>query len=107
MGVQPRVAAATAGLAKIFASITSLVQAMIDNELDWENATFYFAMGFIGSMIFANLLYIIVKKYNLQAVVVLIVFCLVMLTIASEIVYIALTWSRFGIDYLMAHGKVC
>jgi hypothetical protein len=65
VGINPRVAAATAGFAKIYASVASLIQAKIDNQIDEETIEVYLLLGFASCAIVTSISYYFVKKWNL------------------------------------------
>ncbi|CAD8155082.1 unnamed protein product [Paramecium octaurelia] len=106
-GLIPRCASATSAFIYLMISLNNLITLLTNHYLDWQTIILFTGLAIIGGSVFAKIGYILLSKYRIGYFVILIVFCLDIANIISQIYYGVVFGKRYGLEYLTHANKQC
>ncbi|KAL4512562.1 hypothetical protein ABPG72_020399 [Tetrahymena utriculariae] len=107
LGCHTRVCSSTSGFMYLFIGGTSIIYVITEGVLSYKMILFYALLALIGGLLFSNILYFYVNKYNLQSLIIWIILFVALLNLVSMPYYIYAKSNQYGWDSLMKNQSFC
>ncbi|KAL4483024.1 hypothetical protein ABPG74_019050 [Tetrahymena malaccensis] len=107
LGCHTRVCSSTSGFMYLFIGGTSIIYVLTEGVLSYKMILFYAFLALVGGLLFSNILYHYVNKYNLQSWIIWIIFFIAVLNLVSMPYYIYAKSTLYGWDSLTKNQSFC